>query len=195
MFVNKKILLVLTSAILVLSGFLFWSGLNQTGPKTAIEPITLDSQPKASEEPEVLGQFQQTAKVLNVIDGDTIEVELNGQVKKIRYIGIDTPETVDPRRPVGCFGKQASEENKRLVEGKTIFLEKDVSETDKFGRLLRYLYIRLDNGSYLFINDYLVREGYAFARSFPPDIKYSESFKEAERQARENLRGLWQKCQ
>lgn len=128
-----------------------------------------------------------TATVIKVIDGDTIEVS-GGE--KIRYIGIDTPETVDPRRPVMCFGKQASDENKKLVEGKTVVLVKDVSETDKYGRLLRYVY--LPDGT--FINELLVKEGYARATSYPPDVKYQELFRSAEQQARDAQIGLWGSC-
>jgi len=78
------------------------------------------------------------ATVTRVVDGDTIHVNIGGKDYRLRYIGVDTPETVDPRRPVGCFGKEVSEHNRQLVEGKTVGLERDVSETDSFGRLRRY---------------------------------------------------------
>ncbi|MDO8498321.1 MAG: thermonuclease family protein [bacterium] len=130
-------------------------------------------------------------KVVRVVDGDTVEVE--GR-KKVRYIGIDTPETVDPRRPVACFGKEASEENKKLVEGKTVILEKDISETDKYGRILRYVYLKRENGELLFVNDYLVRQGFAKVVTYPPDVRFSQQFLEAEREARAENRGLWGKC-
>lgn len=139
-----------------------------------------------------LGIEGQKVVITKVIDGDTVEIK---EGLKVRYIGIDTPETVDPRRPVGCFGKEASAENKRLAEGHEAFLVKDVSETDKFGRLLRYVYIFNEDGSTVFINDHLVRYGFAKVSTFPPDVKYSEQFLAAEREARENNRGLWNKCQ
>jgi len=123
------------------------------------------------------------SRVARVVDGDTIKLE-NGQT--VRYIGMDTPETVDPRRPVGCFGKEASAKNKELVSGKDVRLVKDVSDTDKYGRLLRYVYV-----GDVFVNEYLVREGYARASSYPPDVKYQELFRDAEREARENKRGWW----
>lgn len=123
------------------------------------------------------------AKVINVIDGDTIKIE-GGQV--VRYIGIDAPETVHPSKPVQCYGKEASYKNKELVEGKEVRLEKDVSETDRYGRLLRYVWL----GDML-VNEYLVREGYAQSSSYPPDVKYQDRFVEAQRQAREEKRGLW----
>ena len=131
-------------------------------------------------------EYATSHKVTRVIDGDTIELE-NGQ--KVRYIGIDTPETVAPNKPDGCFGKDAANKNRELVENKYVRLEKDVNETDRYGRLLRYVYV--DN---IFVNDYLVRQGYAFAVSYPPDIKMQELLQNAEKEARENNRGLWGMC-
>lgn len=139
----------------------------------------------------VVGIAGEQGFVEKVIDGDTIELE-NGQT--VRLIGIDTPETVDPRRPVGCFGKEASEESKKLMAHKLVILQKDVSETDKYGRLLRYIYLPLENGQTLFVNDYLVREGFAKVLTYPPDVKFNEQFREAERQARERKKGLWGRC-
>lgn len=137
------------------------------------------------------GILQDSVLVTEVVDGDTIKLE-TGQA--VRLIGIDTPETKDPRRPVGCFGKEASAQTKNLLEDKRVILEKDVSETDKYGRLLRYVYLPLDNDQRLFVNDYLIREGFAYALTYPPDIKYNEQFREAERQSRDGNRGLWGRC-
>ncbi len=129
---------------------------------------------------------KKTYLVSRVVDGDTIEIE--GKVK-VRYIGIDTPETVDPRRPVGCFGNEASNKNKELVLGKQVRLEKDISETDKYGRLLRYVYV-----GNVFVNKYLVEEGFARATSHPPNVKYQEIFRAAEKTAQEGNKGLWGSC-
>jgi len=133
--------------------------------------------------------------VTEVIDGDTIKVS-SGQT--VRLLGIDTPETKDPRRPVGCFGKEASNEVKSLLEGRKVLLEKDISDTDKYGRLLRYIYLPLDpstgSGKVLFVNDYLVREGFATVYTYPPDVKYNEQLREAESKAREGNKGLWGRC-
>jgi len=107
--------------------------------------------------------------------------------RKVRYIGINAPETVDPRRKVECFGREASDFNVGLVEGKRVRLEKDVSETDRYGRLLRFVYLE-DGG---FVNEILVREGYAYASAYGPDIARKELFAEAEKDARKNRRGLW----
>jgi len=136
--------------------------------------------------PNVGGVQTETVKVTRVIDGDTIEIE-GGE--RVRYIGIDTPETVDPRTTVQCYGKEASNKNKELVEGKEVRLEKDVSETDKYDRLLRYIWI----GDTL-INEVLVKEGFAYSSSYPPDVKYQDRFIAAQKEARNNNRGLWGTC-
>lgn len=125
-------------------------------------------------------------RVIRVVDGDTIEIEGGA---KVRYIGIDTPESVDPRRPVECFGKEASRKNKELVEGRRVRLEKDISDHDKFGRLLRYVYIDTT-----FVNLELVRQGYATSATFPPDVAHQQEFVDAQAEAREANRGLWQIC-
>lgn len=113
--------------------------------------------------------------VTRVIDGDTIELE-NGE--RVRYLGINTPESVDPRKPVECFGKEASLKNKELVLNKKVVLEKDISEIDKYGRLLRYVYV---DG--IFINLELIKQGYAQVAIYPPDVKYYDLFLEAEKEA------------
>lgn len=133
---------------------------------------------------------RERATVTAVIDGDTIEVDLGqGNIQRVRYIGIDTPESVDPRKPIQCFSKEATAKNKELVGNGIVGLEKDVSETDKYGRLLRYVYV----GDVL-INHVLVAEGFANARSYPPDIKYQERLFQAEQQARTVKKGLWGSC-
>jgi micrococcal nuclease len=127
-----------------------------------------------------------TAQVSRVIDGDTIEVTMDSKPYTVRYIGIDTPETVAPNTPVQWMGPEASAANKSLVEGKSVFLEKDVSETDKYGRLLRYVYV-----GDLFVNAELVKRGYAQVSTYPPDVKYQTLFSQAQQEARTAKRGLW----
>ena len=130
--------------------------------------------------------------VKRVIDGDTVELENGG---KVRYIGIDTPETLDPRKPVQCFGKNASAKNKELVEGKPVWLVKDVTDKDKYGRLLRYVYLGDPaQESSMFVNLELVKQGFAHSYTYPPDIKYQDLFISAQTEARENQRGLWASC-
>jgi micrococcal nuclease len=115
-----------------------------------------------------------------VVDGDTIRVVIDGQEYALRYIGIDAPEPDDPAGP------EASEANRRLVEGRTVLLEKDVSETDRHGRLLRYVWV-----GDLLVNAEMVRLGYARAVAYPPDVRYQELFTELEAEARAAQRGLW----
>ncbi len=132
----------------------------------------------------------QYAKVTYVIDGDTIIVDGN---KRVRYVGINTSEIVYPT-PKGkpgfeCFAKEAYEENKKLVEGKTVKLIKDVSDVDKYGRLLRYVYV-----GNVFVNDFLIRQGFAKIMTVKPDTKYYQQFNNAQREAKEKNLGLWKNC-
>ncbi len=138
-----------------------------------------------------LGPNMQVATVTKVTDGDTIELS-TGQ--KIRYIGIDAPETKHPTKGVQCFGKEASAINKELVQGKEILVTKDFSETDRYGRLLRFVYIKHASDSALFVNNYLVEQGFAHASSFPPDIAKNDDFNEAQQYAQKNNKGLWNAC-
>ncbi len=194
---KKKQIYLLISVTLTLIGYLL-GYLRKSSTPNSLNPQASPT-PQVSQALSAVTSVDNTNtgeigyKVTKVIDGDTIQIE-GGY--KIRYIGIDAPETVDPKRPVGCYGRQASDKNKELVLGKNIILEKDVSETDKFGRLLRYVYLagpEASSGS-VFVNDYLVRSGYAKVSTYPPDVKYQQQFLESERYARENNLGLWGKC-
>lgn len=126
--------------------------------------------------------------VVKVVDGDTIVLEND---IKVRYIGIDTPEISGKK---GCFADEAKKKNEELVLGKKVFLEKDVSETDRYGRLLRYVYTG-EGENKLMVNEVLIKEGFAQIATFPPDVKYKDLFLESEKFAREKLLGLWEKCQ
>jgi micrococcal nuclease len=126
---------------------------------------------------------RERVRVTRVIDGDTIEIE-GGE--HVRYIGMDTPESTIEHE---CFGSEASRRNTELVDGKVVELEKDVSETDRYGRLLRYVWL---DGE--LVNEVLVREGYAAVSTYPPDVKYQDRFLEAQRQARSEGAGLWSAC-
>ena len=132
----------------------------------------------------------EAVRVLRVVDGDTIAVEINGQSQTVRYIGIDTPETVHPNRDVELMGPEASEFNKSLVEGQLVYLERDVSETDRFGRLLRYVWVDYQ-GERVMVNAELVRAGFALTSTYPPDVKYDELFILLQSEARQAQRGLW----
>ncbi len=125
-----------------------------------------------------------TALVIRVIDGDTVELEGGARV---RYTGIDTPESTSV---VECYGPEATARNRQLVEGLIVELETDISETDRFGRLLRYVYV---NG--VMVNELLVREGFAKVTTFPPDVRYEALFLAAQQQAQASGAGLWSACQ
>lgn len=127
--------------------------------------------------------------VVSVVDGDTIKVKLNNKTETIRLIGIDTPEVVDPRKPVQCFGKEASSKAKELLSKHKVKLESDPTQgdRDKYKRLLRYVF-REDG---LFFNDWMIRNGYAHEYTYDLPYKYQTQFKEAEKYARENNFGLW----
>src|SRR4051794_7282990 len=132
----------------------------------------------------------QAATVVHVTDGDTIRVEIEGTEYRLRYIGMDTPETVDPDKPVQPGGAEASARNSELVTGKTVYLEKDASETDRFGRLLRYVWLSTDAG-WVLVNRQLVLEGLAYARDYPPDTAFHDILFSAQAEARAAGRGLW----
>lgn len=127
--------------------------------------------------------------VITVVDGDTIKVNINGAIKTLRLIGMDTPETVDPRKLVQCFGAEASKKAKELLTGSKIRIEKDLSqgELDKYGRTLAYVY--RDDG--LFYNKYMIEEGYAHEYTYNIPYRYQLEFKTAQKSAQENQRGLW----
>jgi len=132
--------------------------------------------------------------VTRVIDGDTIEVEMRGETYKVRLIGINTPESTTR---IESYGKEASNFTKSQLLGKKVYLEKDVSETDKYGRLLRYVWLKKPSEPTdseirtKMFNAILVIQGYAQAATYPPDVKYAEYFAKYEAEARENNRGLW----
>lgn len=152
-------------------------------PTTPVNTPTITSTPS----PTQTGSVE--ARVVRVVDGDTIEVDINGAAYKVRYIGMDTPETVNPSEPIECFGKEASNKNKELVEGKVVRLEKDVSETDRYGRLLRYVWV-----GDVMVNAELVRLGYAQVATYPPDVKYQDLFLQLQRDARADGLGFWSEC-
>lgn len=180
---SRKLVIFIFGGLIILS----FVGIGITAPPKA-DTENKSEQTVATITPQATQQNKQDGLFLvtRVVDGDTIEIE-GGQ--RVRYIGIDTPETVDPRKPVQCFGVEASNKNKDLVSGKRVRLEKDVSETDRYGRLLRYVYV-----GNIFVNLELVKRGYAYASSYPPDVKYQNLFTDAQREAKEQNKGLWGSC-
>jgi micrococcal nuclease len=128
-------------------------------------------------------------KVVRVVDGDTFSVDLDGKITTIRLIGIDTPEVVDPRKPVQCFGREASDKAKEMLTGASVRLELDATQgkLDKYGRLLAYTFL-LDGTNF---NEHMIREGYAHEYTYNLPYRYQAQFKAAEADARDNGRGLW----
>lgn len=138
---------------------------------------------------------REAATVLRVIDGDTIAVRFaDGHTDTVRYIGIDTPETKDPRTTVECFGEAAAAKNAALVDGRAVDLEKDVSERDRYNRLLRYVWVVGDDGATRHVNEELVRWGFAAASSYPPDVRHQETFRSLQQAAQQQRLGLWGAC-
>lgn len=173
---------------------------NTSAPTETPEPEPTET-PQVTATPRTVSQPQarmpafatdmQAATVARVIDGDTIEVEYDDAVWDVRFIGIDTPETVAPNTPVMCFGPEATAfTEQQIPPGTVVYLETDVSETDQYDRLLRYVW--LEDGRML--NKELLFYGFAQVTTFPPDVKYADEFVEIQRQAAEGLRGYWGAC-
>lgn len=127
--------------------------------------------------------------VTSIVDGDTIKVNINGTIETIRIIGINTPEIVDPRKPVECFGKESSDKAKELLSGKIVTLEADSSqgERDKYNRLLRYVFFS-DGQDY---GKLMINEGYAHEDTYNLPYKYQQAYKQAQATAQSNQAGLW----
>ena len=130
--------------------------------------------------------------VTKVVDGDTIYVNQGGKIQKIRLIGINTPETVDPRKPVECFGKEASNIAKEWLLGNKVRLGSDPTQdnADRYGRLLRY--VTTEDG--LFYNLEIIRQGYAYEYTYKYPYKFQKEFKQAQDHAKDNNLGLWASC-
>lgn len=132
------------------------------------------------------------ATVVRVVDGDTLVLSIGGRNEKSRLIGINSPESVDPRRPVECFGKEASRHLEELLpRGTAVRAERDAEARDRYGRLLTYVYRAADG---LFVNLAQVRDGFAQVYTFPPNVAHVEEFRAAEAAARQAGAGLWSSC-
>lgn len=160
-------------------------GLGITDADLNTIPIAQNSQASLPE----VQPAAKTYKVIKIIDGDTLVASINGKEETLRLIGLDTPETVDPRKPVQCFGREASSKAKEILTGQQVRLEAEPSqgERDKYGRLLRYIFLE-DGTNY---QDYMIRQGYAHEYTYNIPYKYQTQFKQAEDEARLAKRGLW----
>lgn len=157
---------------------------NENNSETGQEQVQQENQNPSQEENKKL------YKVVKITDGDTIKVDIDGVIESVRLIGIDTAETVDPRKSVECFGVEASNKAKEILTGKSVYLESDSASGDRgiYGRLLRYVF--LEDGTHF--NKLMISEGYAYEYTYNSiPYKYQSEFKQAEKEARENKRGLW----
>lgn len=136
----------------------------------------------------------ETATVIEVFDGDTIRVRLDGGGEEtVRYLLIDTPELHHPQRGEEEMGREAAEANRRLVQGQRVRLETDVLTRDRYGRMLAYVWLPMEEGEIL-VSRWLVEQGYALPFTLPPNVKYVDLIRQACRQARQKRAGLWDRA-
>ncbi len=173
---------LLVSFLLILIGNVFFASEKTGDPKPVSSPVSSEAPPESS-----------LVKVIKVYDGDTIEVieekasGPNGPMaRRVRYIGIDSAEVYPSK---GCYSEEAKKANENLVLENEVKLVMDVSKTDKYGRLLSYVYV-----GDKFVNDELVRAGFAKVMTIPPDVKYKDQLLASEKYARDNNLGLWSVC-
>ena len=151
----------------------------------AIQDQDLTDQSGSVVDSQTAGMYE----VVKVIDGDTIQVNVRGKTERIRLIGIDAPELVDPRRPVECLGREAAEYTRELLRGKNVRIETDPSqdERDRYGRLLAYVF--LEDGTH--VNLELIRQGYAHEYTYETPYTFQSQFKQAQLEAQTQQKGLW----
>lgn len=127
--------------------------------------------------------------VVKVVDGDTLNIVIDGKTERIRLIGINTPETVDPRKEVECFGKEASDMAKSILSGRSVYIEGDDSQDnrDKYGRLLRYVFLS-DGANF---NKLMIEKGFAYEYTYQEPYLYQKDFREAQNKAENEKMGLW----
>lgn len=168
---------------------------NNSSQEEVTDPILIEEenedeeQKTESAEEKTENPIIESYKVTNVVDGDTIKINLNGKIETIRIIGINTPETVDPRKPVECFGREASDKTKSLLEGKMVQIEIDKSQGDRdiYGRLLRY--VTLPDGKDFGLE--MISGGYAYEYTYRAPYAKQSIYKSTQIKAKENNKGLW----
>lgn len=189
---KKLLLLLVIGVLLILVGFILGKSsvrqLADNNQETQTPSSSTSLTPFVTESASV-NQQKQLHRVVKVIDGDTIQVDISGKTETLRLIGIDALETGDPRSLVSCFGNEATNKAKETLTGKSVQLEADPTqgERDKYNRLLRYVF--LENGTNF--NNLMISQGFAHEYTYRVPYKYQAEFKKAERQAREKKLGLW----
>lgn len=183
---KKVIALLVFGALLVTVGFILGKSSVQKQDK---EERSNTFSASISVTPSVSWPIAGLYRVAKVIDGDTIQVEINGKIETLRLIGIDAPETQDPRSLASCFGNEASSQAKAMLSDKSVRLENDPSqgERDRYSRLLRYVF--LEDGTNF--NKFMLSQGFAHEYTYRIPYKYQLEFKEAQNQARLQKLGLW----
>jgi micrococcal nuclease len=193
----NKVLKIAAIIALILGGVFLGSFIRSHGESS--EPSIAEHDAKSDQQGDVLpetdsapllgGLTGPSYSVVAVVDGDTLDVSIDGKVERLRMIGINTPETVDPRKPVECFGKEASNKAKELLSDQVVRLEADPSqgERDKYSRLLRYVFLA-DGRSF---NQLMISEGYAYEYTYDTAYEYQSEFKQAQKDAEAAKRGLW----
>lgn len=189
----KYMLATMLGLVLFVYGFVLGTWHQEDSLEPTQETVFIDASSKETYSSAisavVASQPRQLYEVVRIVDGDTIDVSINGQIERLRLIGINTPETVDPRKPVECFGHKASNKAKELLAGKRVWLESDPAqgERDKYSRLLRYVF--LEDGTNF--NLAMIRDGYAYEYTYDEYYKYQTEFKTAQKYAEANKAGLW----
>ena len=199
-----RIAIVVLAALLgfsAVSSFVRSNSVTSRSPAatTALEtPITAESPGAGIESPGVAidptfrpAGDTQFATVTKVVDGDTIKVDIDGTEYSLRYIGVDSPEPDSTDPDIKRLADAATAANSSLIEGREVYLEREVSDQDRFGRLLRDVWLVDSGGSYVLISIELVRAGYAQIATFPPDVRYLAQLTEAQTMAQDDKVGLW----
>lgn len=179
---KKQISLIVS---LILLGYYYFTSSSSQGSILGTQNTTVTSKITLPPTQPSTGQYM----VTKVVDGDTIKIREGTHTTTIRLIGVDTPETVDPRKSVQCFGHEASDFMKSLVDGKSVSLQSDPTQQryDKYGRLLAYVY--LPDGT--LVNEKIIRSGYGYEYTYDVPYQYQKQFKEAQKLAESEGKGLW----
>lgn len=184
-YMNKEMRKLLIVALLLIVSFI----IKQIDPTAQTDFAELDQTGTQSAQVAALALGQDYNVVTRVADGDTFSVQIGSSTETIRLIGVNTPESVDPRRPVQCFGNEAAAFTKSLVGATAVRLVADVTQAnrDRYGRLLRYAY--LPDGR--FVNKLLIEEGYGYEYTYEKPYAFQQEFKQAQQFAEAQSKGLW----
>jgi micrococcal nuclease len=185
--------LLLTFFIMLAVILYFWTEPDRDDLPATATAFSGNLQPTPTVSQPAPGADLQQASVEWITDGDTIHVRIGGETESVRLIGIDTPEVSDSAADADCYSAEAERYLTDLINGATVWLEPDVNDRDRYGRLLRYVWIRQADG-YVMVNQILVGNGLAVARQYAEDVRYADRLAETERDAIRSRRGIWSAC-